>query len=138
ALAKRMDVADRVIVTTNASLLDERAAGRILDSGLDFLRVSVYGATAERMRALTGTQVPLERVVANVARLKAMRDGRGAAGTHIYAKMIEPGDEAERRRFLDTFTPICDEAAIEPAMNWNVAQDEIDFSGGAPSTPRAT
>lgn len=129
ALAKRMDVADRVIVTSNGSLLDEAMAVRTIESGLDYLRFSIYGTTTEGFRAVTASRIPLERIVENVARLKRLRDARGARAPFLYAKMIDAGCPDENRRFLDLFGPLCDEAAVEPVMNWNLSEAEIDLSG---------
>lgn len=129
ALAKSLGVADRVIVTSNGSLLDERTAARTIESGLDYLRISVYGATAARFREVTASPIPVERVVENVARLRRLRDARGSATPFLYAKMIDSAHRDENARFLESFGAICDEVAIEPAMNWNVSADEEDFSG---------
>jgi hypothetical protein len=86
------------------------------------------------MKSVTGSNIPLDRVIKNVTRLKAMRDALGKTSPHIYVKMIDPGDETERRTFLETFGPISDETALEPVLNWNTSQERIDFttSGQAP------
>lgn len=128
-IAKDKDVADRVIVTTNGTLIDEPTAIRTIESGLDYLRVSIYGSSQASMAAVTGAKIPLDRVLANVARLKRLRDERGATKPFIYTKMIETTSEDENQRFLDLFGPISDRAALEPAMNWNLSPDEQDFSG---------
>ena len=52
-VAKEKDVADRIIVTTNATLIDEATAIRTIESGLDYLRVSVYGTSQASMAAVT-------------------------------------------------------------------------------------
>ena len=45
AYAKQQNIAERVIVTTNGSLLTESKYNDIIHSGLDYLRVSIYGAS---------------------------------------------------------------------------------------------
>lgn len=73
--------------------------------------------------------MPLDRVLANVGRLKRLRDARGATKPLIYTKMIETASRLENERFLDLFGPISDRAAIEPAMNWNMSSKEQNFAG---------
>lgn len=128
-MAKQRDVAERTIVTTNATLLNEDIAKRTIASGLDFLRVSVYGATQKRHADVTASKIPLERVYENVARFRRLRDAEGSRIPHIYAKMIDSGDPTENALFIERFSQVCDEVQIEPAMNWNVALDEADLSG---------
>lgn len=120
ALAKRKDIAERVIVTTNGSLIDWEMAERVVASGLDYLRVSVYGSTQERMTHVTGSRQSLSRIVENVRRVRDLRDRRGLATPFVYVKAIDSGDADENQRFIDLFDGICDETAIEPVHNWNV------------------
>lgn len=62
----------RVEVTTNGLLLDEPLARGLVEAGLDQLVVSIDGASAETFgRVRSGA--PLERVIANVGRLRDFR-----------------------------------------------------------------
>jgi hypothetical protein len=99
-------------------LLKEDIARRAIEAGLDYLRLSIYGGNAEAHARKTQSKIPYDRIVANVARFRALRDEL-RAHTFIYVKMIDPGAAAENREFLERFTPIADEAVVEPAMNWN-------------------
>ncbi len=117
-VAKQTGVADRVIITSNGSLLTEDASRKTLEAGLDYLRISIYGGDPDAHARRTQSKIPFERVRANVARFKAMRDAMGSK-TFLYAKMIDSGDAGENGRFLAAFSPIADEANIEPVMNWN-------------------
>ncbi len=128
-MAKDRDVAERIIVTSNATLLSEAMARQTLASGLDYLRVSIYGADQARHEAVTGSKTPLERIVENVRRLKLIRDDMGLTKPHIYVKMIDGGDAVENQRFLSLFAPISDAVAIEPVMNWNLSEFDNDISG---------
>jgi MoaA/NifB/PqqE/SkfB family radical SAM enzyme len=113
-------VADRTCVTTNATLLNAEVIDRVLASGLDYLRISIYGGTEEAFARRTQTpSIKLSRVVANVAALRRRRDELGATTPSIYVKMIDTGDPGENATFLETFRPLADEVALEPVMNWN-------------------
>ena len=129
AMAKDRNVADRVIVvTSNGTLLDAKMAKRVIAAGLDYLRISIYGTTQERLTKITGTKISLDRICANVRGIYEMREAIGATRPIVYAKMIDTQDPAENQRFRDLFAGICDEAVIEPVMNWN-DPDEGNLSG---------
>jgi radical SAM protein with 4Fe4S-binding SPASM domain len=129
AMAKERDVADRIIVTTNGTLLNEQMANETIASGLDFLRISIYGSTAERQREVTRSKIPLDRIIANIRQLRLMREAMGVFKPYIYCKMIDSGDAAENANFLKIFAPLSDEIEIEAAMNWNLDEDEHSLSG---------
>lgn len=119
-LAVRKNIANRTCVTTNATVLTADIVDQVLASGLDYLRVSVYGATQESFTRRIGvSHFRLSHVVANVTELRRRRDANGLSKPFIYVKMIETGDEKENGTFRELFGPIADEVALEPAMNWN-------------------
>jgi MoaA/NifB/PqqE/SkfB family radical SAM enzyme len=117
-IAREKKIAGRIVVTSNASLLNEAVARRVIDAGLDYLRVSVYGGAPEAQARRTQSKIPLDRVWRNVRAFRDMRDAL-AGRTHVYVKMIDSGDAVENRAFLDLFGPVADEVVVEPAMNWN-------------------
>lgn len=129
ALAKRMDIAERIIVTTNGTLITPAVAEKIVASGLDYIRFSIYGTTQDELAVTAGTKVPLERIVSNIRTLKSIRDSHGSQTPHVYIKTIDSGDAARNARFRTLFQDVGDETAIEPAMNWNDSVDEINLSG---------
>jgi len=118
-LATNRGLADRTSVTTNGTVLDALMIDRVLDSGLSYLRVSVYGGTEQTNAERTASRIPLAKVIANVRAIKDRRNQRGLTEPFLYVKMIESHDPVEDQAFLDTFRPICDEVALEPVMNFN-------------------
>ena len=101
-------------------MLNAETIERVLASGLDYLRVSVYGGNEDAFARRTNTPaIKLARVISNVAALRKRRDEAGLSAPFIYVKMIDTSDPAENAQFLDTFRPLADEVAIEPVMNWN-------------------
>ena len=125
AESKRRGLAKRLILTTNASLLDERASRSLLEAGLDHLRVSIYGANQEQFTKVTGSTLSLQRIRDKVARFRELRDANNDFRTNIYVKMIDPLDQTMREAFLELFNGVADEVRIEPVMNWN---DDFDGS----------
>lgn len=117
-IAKDKQAAERICVTTNATLLKETIARELIEAGLDYLRVSVYGGSAEAHSRRTQSKIPLDRIVRHVAQFRKLRDELKAP-TFIYVKMIDTQSAEENAQFLDLFGSIGDEVTLEPVMNWN-------------------
>jgi len=132
-MAKEMGVADRVIVTSNATLMDAGMAAKIIDSGLDYIRFSIYGTDQAEMEAVTGSKIQLGKIVDNIRMLRELRDGRGARAPFIYVKLIDNGDVARNDRFTQIFGGLADQVEIESAMNWNEDVNEVDLSSYGPA-----
>ena len=113
------EVADRTEVTTNATALTEQRANEIIDSGLSYLRVSIYGITDQHHFDVTGSKFPVARILDNVTTFRRVRDQRGSKTPYLYVKMIDSFDAGINQVFLDLYSPVADEALIEKPMNWN-------------------
>ena len=118
ALAKRERISERVIVTTNGTLLKREIYADVIDSGLDYLRVSIYGAWEDTQKARTQKNISLALIRDNVLQFRQYRDGCGMKEPFIYVKMISQSPE-EDQAFKVMFERCGDEVAIEPVMNWN-------------------
>ena len=67
----------RTVVTTNATLLNEKNIEKVLQSGLDVIHISIDSADPETFKAIrVGTT--LEKVIAGLRNLIAAREQRGA------------------------------------------------------------
>lgn len=121
-IARQRNITDRTTVTTNATLLKEEVSRRVIDAGLDYLRVSIYGGDEESYARRTQGKIALHRVVENVRQFRRLRDDMDGL-TRIYVKMIDSGNNEENARFLELFKDIGDEVVIEPVVNWNDPQD---------------
>lgn len=115
---KQKDIAERVEMTTNGSLLASDVATRLVAAQLDYIRVSVYAATQQKHREITQSSIRVETIRGNVAALREIRDKRGASKPFIYAKMIEHSDVGENEKFIEMYRDIADEVALEPQHNW--------------------
>lgn len=126
AYAKEQNVSDRIEVTSNGSAITPSNAERIINSNLDYLRISIYGMNPEGHKAITQSPVTPQLIRKNVATLWQLRKEMGRQTPFIYVKMIKPTEAEEERLFLEAYTDICDEIRIEPPMNWD-NPDEADF-----------
>jgi radical SAM protein with 4Fe4S-binding SPASM domain len=124
--AKAQNVAERVEVTSNATALTSKNSQRILDSGLDYLRLSIYAIDPVRHKSITQSDIAPMAIRKNVQILYQMRNSAGLKKPLIYAKMIDPFDPEEERRFVEEYHDITDEVAIEQPMNWD-DPDGVDF-----------
>ena len=112
-LAKDLDVADRIELTSNASRLSEKVAKELIEGPLDYLRVSIYALDQDEHQAFTQTKVRIETIFENLIRLRKMRDDMGAARPYIYVKMFETISPEDEARFRETYKDIADELTLE-------------------------
>ncbi len=131
---KNAQVADRVEITTNGSLITEAIAEQLVDTGLDYIRISIYSVIQERHEYITGNKMDIRRIYENVRALREIRDRRGAEKPFIYVKMLDSSQAEENQAFLKLYQEIADEAAIEHPHNWLDMEDKSfisDLYGGA-------
>ncbi len=134
SIAKSEAIAEKVIVTSNGTLVKPPIYQALCDSHLDYLRVSVYGGTENTHMSNTQSSFRLSQIKDNILGLKRFRDSRGQGHPFIYIKMIESPQDDENRRFTQLFSEAGDEVFIEPVMNWN-DPEEGDLSGQGKDTP---
>ena len=125
--AKQAGVAQSVDIVTNAALLTPELSDRLIDAGLDRLRISVEGLSGEDYRKNAGREIDFDRFVEQI-RYFYEHSGR----THVYIKIIDymVQKPEEERRFWELFRPICHSIAIE---HLTPTIEEIDYdrlSGG--------
>ena len=125
AMAREAGVSERIEVTSNCSMLTRARAIELLDSGLEYLRVSIYSVDEEKHSEITKSKFTPAQVFANVKQLRALRDERGLTRPFINAEMLSV-DDAANQRFLDTYKDVVDEATITYPHNWN-GYEELDL-----------
>lgn len=118
-MAKEYELAERLIVTSNGSLLRPKLYDLLANSGLDYLRISIYGGNEESHRKRTNSLIKLNEILDNVLGFKLYRDSVRSEFPRIYIKMIDSLDEVENSEFISLFSAAADEICLEPPMNWN-------------------
>ena len=100
-IAARIRKPQYVKVISNGSLLTERMARALLDSGLDKLKFSVQSLDPRLYREITG--LPLARTLKNIERFTALKAARNQKRPRLEAAMVDsPATHAEipeARRF---------------------------------------
>lgn len=127
AYAKQADIAQSVDIVTNGSLLTHELSGRLIDAGLDRLRISVEGLSAEDYQKNAGREIDFDRFLEQIRYFYER-----SCHTHVYVKIIDymVQDPRARERFFELFRPICHSIAVE---HLTPTIEEIDYgklSGG--------
>jgi radical SAM protein with 4Fe4S-binding SPASM domain len=115
---KSLDIAERVEITTNASLLTSEVSRKLIDSGLDYIRCSIYSVDQKQHKKLTQTRISVNKIRDNIAALRKLRDSLGVSKPFIYVKMLESNQPPENKLFLKEYAVIADEAALEKRHQW--------------------
>ncbi len=108
--AKVKNIAERIEITTNASLLTNKLSDELNSVGLDRLRVSLQGVSDYAYYKYCGISLKVEKIKAN---LKYFYDNKKKC--KIYIKILDYAldSELEEKKFYDDFSDICDFIAIE-------------------------
>jgi radical SAM protein with 4Fe4S-binding SPASM domain len=122
-MAKQADIADKVICTTNGTLLRENRWQTVCESGLDYLRVSIYGCTQKAHEERTQSSVPLKTVIDNVRGLKTCRDSHGFTTPFICVKYVS-SSPCEDHMFRLMFADAGDETHVEALHNWHDPEEK--------------
>ncbi len=122
-MAIEYDIAERIEISSNASLLNLKIAQTILDlakiySGIIYLRFSIYSIISEKNKEITKSPITVENICENVSTLKQLRDTQKVTNVVTYAKMLNTFDN-ENEMFIDLYKNIVDEVEIEQPMNWS-------------------
>jgi radical SAM protein with 4Fe4S-binding SPASM domain len=84
-LAKEAGILE-VQLNTNGVLINEKLAGEMIDAGLDRIKFSIDGATAEVYEKIRGTN--FERVVSNVQNFVRIRNEKGLIRPIVHVQMV--------------------------------------------------
>jgi radical SAM protein with 4Fe4S-binding SPASM domain len=129
AYAKQAGVARLVATTTNASLLTEDLSRKLIDGGIDQVRVSIIHLGSERYKELTQSWSDYERILTNVGFLFHEKK-RSRRGPTVLVKINDTGLTAEEReKFRSDFQSISDELRIDSLMGWSLSETK-DFTLG--------
>lgn len=106
---KEADIADRIDIITNASLLTKEYADELIHAGLDVLRVSLQGVSAEAYQKTCGVTVDFEKLADQLAYFY-----QNKRQCRVYVKTLDKSlAEGEEQIFYDIFEPICDRIYID-------------------------
>ena len=124
--AKKKNVAESIETTSNGSLIDEKTAIDIINSGLDVIRISVEHVNNQGYKDITKTFSDYETIKKNIKFLFEEKERRNSH-LKINVKIIDVNlSEAEKETFLNDFSQISDSVYIDTLMGWS-STDKKDF-----------
>ncbi len=109
SMAKKANVAERIEIISNGRLLSREMADALVAAGLDSLRISLQGLSAEKYRTIGGVKLDYDNFVDNI-RYYHRRKGNAALYVKIMDVALGPGDEA---RFYQQFGDCSDRMYVE-------------------------
>jgi radical SAM protein with 4Fe4S-binding SPASM domain len=126
-LAREANVADRIETTTNASLLSREIAQAMVRWQLDYVRVSIYAATQERHREVSGSPISVGRIHENLRVLQELKRESGSERPFVSCKMLDAYGE-ENERFKRAYEDVADELYLDEPHSW-IGVEGADFIG---------
>lgn len=119
--AVRKDVANSIEIVTNGSLLTPELSDKLINSGLNWLRISTQGITKKKYKEICGINIDFDKFIDN---LKYFYENK--KDTKMYIKIIDAAlNKGEEDKFYEIFGNICDKIAIEYLIP---AVSDIDYS----------
>jgi len=127
-IVKEAGVAERVEITTNASLLTQEIAERLVELQLDYLRVSIYAPDQQHHETITGSSIAISRIRDNLGSLKWVKAHKGSEKPFVSAKMLDMYDQTNDL-FEAAYRDVVDEVYIDKPHSW-IKVAGADFLGG--------
>lgn len=111
-LIKELDICESLEITTNASMLTNEIAEKLVKYGLDYLRISVYSVDKIRHKRVTQNEILPEQILENIKYLRRYRDDLGVTKPFITAKIIDTHTD-ENNVFVKMYVGVSDEQIVE-------------------------
>lgn len=122
AEVSKAQIADRIEITTNASLLTPQKSEELIKSGLTRLIVSLQGLSAGSYKKTCGYTIDFNEFLNNI---KYFYSNRGKCRLHL--KIADTAlDEGDEQKFYELFGNICDDLYIEHIIP---AYKDVDYEG---------
>ncbi len=109
-LVKTHDIADKVVVTTNGSLLTKDLSESLVNAGLDEMIISIEALDDEKYAEITSVSINVEELTENI---KYLYNNKGNCS--VFVKIIDIAFDARNgeKRFYERFDHISDLAYVE-------------------------
>ena len=123
---KETNVCEKIEITTNGSLLSKETAEKLVDYGLDILRLSVYSVEKERLHKVTRSNFDPKVIRENLEYLKQYRNAVKKDKPEIFAKMLDANSE-ENEIFLEEYSKIADHTGIDEVFQISLGEGNDAF-----------
>lgn len=111
--AKEKEVAEKVEILTNGSLLTHEMSDGLIRAGLDRLVISLQGTNAKKYQDVCNVTIDFDVFVDQIRYFFEHKKN-----THLYLKIVDIAleDEEDKKRYFKIFGSICDSIGIENAV----------------------
>lgn len=113
-LAKEIEVAEKIVVSTNGALITKDIFNDILTSGIDYLTISIYGKDELSFKKITQSGYSYYNILKNIKELKNYKE-KISSSTIIACSVF---DCEESKSVIPILEDICDEVFIKPVIDW--------------------
>jgi len=125
--AKIKNISDSVEITTNASLLNEKIALELIESGLDKIRISVEHINNEGYKSITKKYSNYLKIFENI-RFLYLKKKELKNKLHIHIKILDIGlTQEELNIFFDDYSNFSDSIFVDEIMGWSNSE-KFDFT----------
>lgn len=109
AYAKQSGVTKRIEIISNASLLTHDLSNRLVDAGLDCIRISLQGLSQKKYKEVCGRNIDFDKLVDEIRYLHEHRKQ-----CEVFVKVMDVAlEEGEEEEFYRIFEPISERMYIE-------------------------
>lgn len=115
-IAKKADIADKIMTSTNGSLINEEVCKNIVESGLDLVSISMYGCSNEEYKKIS-KHFDFDTILNNSKKLIEYREKCNSKMPKVFLKYFENSKEVRAKK--DYLLDYCDHIAFEEPFNWN-------------------
>ena len=125
------NVANKVEILTNGSLLTPKLSDALILAGLSRLVISIQGTTAKKYQEISKVNIDFEEFVKNI---KYFFDHKSKTKMHIKIVDIALDNKNDEKRFYEIFGDICDTIGIEyagpiyPGVEYNQVLKDGSFT----------
>lgn len=116
---KKSKFIKEVDITTNASLVDDEMASKLVDTKIDTIRVSFEGSIDNEMyKKLTKTDYTYDQIKENFYKLYYAKKKKNLIKPFLEAKVIDTGFSQEKiDKFYKDFEGVADEITVDPLVD---------------------
>lgn len=111
-MAKKSEVAERVEIVSNASMLTHEISEKLVEAKLDRLRISIQGLNSQEYFEMSSVKIDYRKLIDEIAYLFNISRG---TNTKIYIKTVDSvvNNYDRKKIFFENFSGICDNINIE-------------------------
>ena len=117
--AKQADCFESIVLTTNASLLTPSISEKLVTSGVDIIRCSIYHTTDEGYKELTRNNIAYLKIIENIKYLYDFKESNNK-NMHIFVKTLNTDmSQTNINKFFKDFEDIADTVNIDGLIGYS-------------------